>query len=107
MNAYSIVGTSHRKSDKFLGKLKIGTPVVLVLEPTNAFDPMAIMVWIDGKHVGYIPRSQNRALSQYIEQVGEDWLVPNDKDPGEIHKAISGRFLRSPNSAFPMVEVKG
>ena len=57
---------------------------------------------IAGALVGYIPRKQNVALSQFIEQAGELMAMDSAETP---QKAITVKFVRSPNSAFPQVEV--
>lgn len=109
---YSIVGTDHRKSDQFLREQPIGAPAVLVREPTNRFDPNAIQVWVGGKFVGYIPKKQNAVLAQFIDQQGGNSAITMQMAMDEAIaavapniKAIEARFLRSPNSAFPQVEV--
>ena len=108
MTKYSIVGTGHRNSTEFLANLKIGTPVKLVREPSNGYDPNAIMVWIDGNHVGYIPKKQNAALAQFIDQTGEPCIITGTLEkPGHAsNRAIEAKFVRSPNSGFPQVEVE-
>lgn len=116
MKQYSIVGQKHRGLDPYLAGTLPGVPVTLVREPGNQYDPNAVMVWIDGQHVGYIPSKQNAALAQFIDQTGTDLIL--NGDPGEVAKAImgmdnamtearsiTGTFVRSPNSAYPMVQV--
>jgi len=39
----------------FCQTLPVGTPVKLVREPDNPYDPFAIAVFVDGRHIGYIP----------------------------------------------------
>jgi HIRAN domain len=109
---YSIVGQKRRGLDPYLTGTLPGTPVVLVREPGNQYDKNAVMVWIDGKHVGYIPSKQNQMLAGFIDQAGEVWDGPlgtapsiaQDATPRIIGaKSITGTFARSPNSAYPMV----
>jgi HIRAN domain len=112
MKSYSIVGQKHRGFDPYLTGTLPGTPVVLVREPGNKFDPNAVMVWIDGKHVGYIPSKDAAALAPFIDQTGTPWQEPvkmaADGVTGQIvshPRTISAVFVRSRNSAYPQVEV--
>lgn len=108
---YSIVGTNFcgPKAQVLIKALKPGADVVLVREPDNKFDNNAVAVWVDGERVGYIPKATNRALSAFIDQSGRDFGVLNmatDEHVGVVQrKAIDGKFVLSPNSAFPQVEV--
>lgn len=101
---YSIVGIEHRKAEDLVKKLQPGMPAVLVREPNNPFDPLAVAVWVDGKHVGYIPKKQNQALAQFIDQQGDAQLAL-DAASTPSGKSIAATFIRSPNSGFPMVTV--
>jgi hypothetical protein len=110
--SYSIVGTNHTGKEAFVESLKPGTPAVLVREPTNRFDPLAVAVYIDGHRVGYIPRQQNRVLAGFIDETGQSWeqpaaLAQDGKDAAAVvhPKTIPATFIRSPNSSFPLVEV--
>ena len=112
---YSIVGQKHRGLDPYLAGTLPGTDVVLVREPDNKFDPNAIMVWIDGQHVGYIPSKDAVALAQFIDQNGSELpiqrRIADDADTATtvvvttIYRAINGKFARSPNSAYPQVVI--
>lgn len=104
---YSIVGAKHRGLDPYLPGILPGTEVWLVREPSNGFDPNAVQVWIDGKHVGYLPKAQNAALAQFIDQQGEPWSDPGGTaDASAPSRAIKATFARSPNSAFPQAKVE-
>lgn len=113
MAKFSIVGMGHRGTEEVVAALKPGAVLTLVREPTNKFDPNAVMVWADGVHVGYIPKSQNKPLAAIIDSKGMRWTAPSpvlatDETGPEsvtIHLAMDAKFTRSPNSAFPMVEV--
>lgn len=110
--SYSIVGLNHTGKEAVVAALKIGHPVMLVREPDNKFDRMAIAVYVDGERVGYIPRTQNRVLADFIDQIGQPWEPPvlaqdaaNPAKAIRFEKTVAATFLRSPNSAFPLVEV--
>lgn len=113
---YSIVGTQHRKSDDFLRAQPVGTPAVLVREPDNPYDKNAVQVWVAGKFVGFVPKATNKALAARIDASGYSLIL--NGEPSEVAKAMMGldsallqsraidaRYVISPNSAFPQVEV--
>lgn len=112
--SYSIVGMEYRKATEFVAAMTSGQAVTLVREPTNRFDPNAVMVWVNDPHVGwvhvgYIPKSQNKVLATFIDQTGvgyeaESLLAMDQKDLA-ASRAIDAKFVRSPNSKYPMVEV--
>jgi hypothetical protein len=106
---YSIVGqTKIPGLDSYLTGILPGTDVMLVREPKNAYDANAIMVWIAGKHVGYIPMKQNGSLAKFIDTNGTDFgvdVMAMDSVKIEQRKAIGATFRRSANSAYPQVEV--
>jgi hypothetical protein len=116
MKQFSIVGQKHRGLDPYLAGTLPGVPVTLVREPKNKYDPNAVMVWIDGKHVGYIPSKTNAALAQFIDQTGAPLTLENtntiamdsslvDLASAGASKSITGTFIRSPNSSYPMVQI--
>lgn len=116
MKNYSIVGMEHQGTTEIVAALEPGIAVTLVREPENKFDKNAIAVWIDGRRVGYVPKSQNVALAAHIDQNGIAAIM--NGQPIEAAKAILGqdnalvetkimeaKFIRSPNSSYPMVSV--
>lgn len=110
---YSIVGMQHCKSEAVVAALVAGASVTLVREPTNKFDRNTVMVWVDGIHVGYIPKATNWALATKIDQKGKHWTAPQPvaaldakmPESAVVHMALDAKFIRSPNSGYPMVEV--
>lgn len=117
MKTYSIVGMEHQKSKPIVDMLDPGAPVTLVREPNNEHDLNAVAVWVDGRKVGYVPRKQNAALAQYIDQTGRTYIPSIPPSPAgamdenmpapETTRAIDAKFRRSPNSGYPLVEVAG
>lgn len=113
MKTYSIVGMNWLKTEQFVDRLNLGVDVTLAREPDNPADPRAIAVWIDGRKVGYVPKAQNAALAQYIDQRGQPWTAPMALDSQVTpdlpspQKAIPAKFARSPNSGYPQVQVSG
>ncbi len=108
--SYSIVGMqNYNNAASILAALDPGETVVLVREPKNEFDANAVAVYVGGSKVGYIPKAQNKVLAGFIDQTGRDFGaidVPTAKlDSVETSKAIDAKFVRSPNSKYPMVQV--
>ena len=52
-------------------KLEIGQIVQLIPEPLNRYDEHAVIVAFNDKKLGYLPRSQNKVVSQIL-QAGHD-----------------------------------
>jgi hypothetical protein len=98
---YSIVGMEHAKSNDIVVGLKPGTDVTLLREPGNPFDPLAVSVWVEGRRIGYVPKKQNSLLSHQIDAAGTEMAL----DAKNAGKSIPAKFVRSPNSGYPMVEV--
>jgi hypothetical protein len=44
---------------------------VLEMEPTNAFDPFAVKVVVEGTQVGYIPKFDSPAVTKMIQESGK------------------------------------
>lgn len=47
----------------------------LILEPSNAYDPNAVMVMIDGRRVGYLAREQAKRVGGYMRAAGLDRAI--------------------------------
>lgn len=101
---YSIVGTQYTGTpESFVAALQPGTPVKLVREPNNPKDTNAVAVYVDSTRIGYVPMKQNAVLAQFIDAEGRPPLAMDSiTGAGRI---IEGKFVRSPKSGFPMVEV--
>ncbi len=105
MKTYSIVGMQHRpNADSILAALEPGEAVTLVREPNNEHDANAVAVWVGGSKVGYIPSKQNKALAAFIDQSQPLRSLALDSG-GEPVRSLDAKFIRSPNSKYPMVQV--
>ena len=51
--------------------MEIGQHLDLTPEPNNRYDEHAVAVSFEGKKLGYLPRSQNKTVSQLL-QAGHD-----------------------------------
>jgi len=64
--------------------LKVGDALALVREPDNAHDANAVRIEWQGRKLGYVPRSENRALA---------WAM----DRGDDLRAHVSRLAEHPN----------
>ena len=101
---YQIVGQKFIGLDPYLPGTLAGAEALLVREPTNAYDPNAVQVWVSGSRVGYIPKKDNAALAQFIDQAGAPMALDSATSAERVLRAT---FRRSPNSGYPQVEVDG
>lgn len=105
---------NHQGTEAIVAALTPGAVVALVREPENKFDKNAVAVWVDGKRVGYIPKATNRELATMIDAKGRKWTAPapvlglDEKapEPATLHMAVDAKFVRSPNSGYPQVELE-
>lgn len=113
MKRISIVGQKFRGRDEYLTGINALTQAFLVREPDNRYDANAVQVWVDGAHVGYLPKTQNREIAQYLDKQYAPDILPlamDEKITPETRKALTGvalmevKFVRSPNSGYPQIE---
>ena len=79
---FEVVGESFRrdhliqliKKHKLVDVGELYSTATLKLEPTNDFDPTAVMVIVDDLHVGYIPKSMSSEMTDYIKAKGGNTL---------------------------------
>lgn len=76
----NVVGLSFENRQKIVKKLKRGETLLLVREPTNEFDPNAIMVQrLDGNTVGYVPAELTNLFLFDVTFAIVTSVGPNDK----------------------------
>ena len=51
-----VAGVTFEGRQDIIKGLKNGTPVVFEREPDNKYDPGAVKVLAEGKHIGFLPR---------------------------------------------------
>jgi hypothetical protein len=108
---YSIVASDYIEgADAFIKTLAVGVQATLVREPANEHDLNAVAVWVEGRKVGYLPKKQNVAIAAFIDQTGEISPIGGLAMDGKViesgyGKAIHAKFIRSPNSGYPQVQV--
>lgn len=61
-----IAGTDHYGNIDLIRSLTAGTALDLEPEPTNQYDPNAVKVIYDNKHLGYIPRDLAGEVARLI-----------------------------------------
>ncbi len=66
INQFSIAGFQYYKGPAMLPLMKVGERVSLEAEPTNAHDAFAVKIFYRGRHIGYVPRSDNRHISRLL-----------------------------------------
>jgi hypothetical protein len=78
-------GCQYHRAEGVWDFLRIGEALRLVREPLNQHDPNAIAVYFKNDRLGYVPRSENRALAVMMDH-GEEirghvTRLINDADP--------------------------
>jgi hypothetical protein len=79
---FDVVGESFRrdhlvqliKKHNLTDSGELYSTATLKLEPTNDFDPTAVMVIVEELHVGYIPKSMSAEMTEYIKAKGGNTL---------------------------------
>lgn len=63
-----IAGTGFYDAPRTEGKLKSGQELVLIRQPDNPHDKLAIEVFTpDGKKLGYVPRKDNTVIARLLD----------------------------------------
>jgi hypothetical protein len=67
-----VVGTHFRPSEAkvIANALSNGDEVTLLPEPENPYDPMAVAVYADDVHIGYLARANNYQVSDWLQDGG-------------------------------------
>lgn len=63
-----LAGAQYYAADTLWPSLRVGDPLTLVREPGNRHDPHAIRVEWQGQKLGYLPRAENRAVAEAMDQ---------------------------------------
>ena len=85
--------TTHLAGAKFRPKdaqaaydeLEDGGALDLVSEPTNAFDPHAVMVFVNAEHVGYVPAKISEEITNLIADGSFTHALKRARKTIEIH----------------------
>ena len=67
MNTFSIAGMAYYPGIHHLDRLSVEQPLRLIPEPENPHDEFAVKILTDdGLMLGYVPRSDNKAISRLL-----------------------------------------
>ena len=66
INRFYIAGFQYYKGGKYINRLRVGNLLRLVPEPDNPYDNKAVEVYFRQIKLGYIPRSDNPAISRLL-----------------------------------------
>jgi hypothetical protein len=72
--SFYIAGVQFRpqSSQNLIKELEEGDELTLKLEPTNQYDPNAVMIVSGDEHLGYVPKKFSAEISAMIEVDGPD-----------------------------------
>jgi hypothetical protein len=94
-----LAGVNYRQGA--LRRLPKTTKAALVREPQNSHDPNAIAVYVNGRHVGYVPHDDAQWISSVMEHGEWTYVCPHMRvgwwDEGEIYTASIILERRRPN----------
>jgi len=66
LSHFDLAGFSYYDGVTVFNELKIGSSLRLAVEPTNAYDPHAVEIYFGDTKLGYVPRSNNRVISKFL-----------------------------------------
>lgn len=112
-NLYAIVGSKHQGAEKFVAALPADEPLMLAREPDNKYDRNAVQVWAkyDGswRIIGYVPKTQNAILAQFIDAFGKPYVPPGDGSGARPDSAVAQMTvdakLHKGSNTFPLAEI--
>ncbi len=62
-----VAGFQYHQGEMVWQMLAVGTPLTLVREPENHYDPRAVRIDWHGHKLGYVPRIDNAAVSYLLD----------------------------------------
>ena len=62
-----VAGFQYHQGEKLWRRLRPGAALELVREPDNPYDPRAVRLDWRGRKLGYVPRRENAAVSQLLD----------------------------------------
>lgn len=68
LNVFPVAGFMFHEGPQLLNRLRSGDRLALVAEPGNCHDARAIRIEAFGRHIGYVPRSENGPLARLLAQ---------------------------------------
>jgi hypothetical protein len=67
LNDCSVAGFQYYQGEEILATIETNTHLTLVAEPSNPYDKYAIEIYYQNKKLGYIPRKENRHVSEILQ----------------------------------------
>lgn len=64
---FNIAGFTYWEGCLVVQGLQVGMPLRLVREAENKFDPHAVAIYYEDYKLGYVPRSDNVMISQFLD----------------------------------------
>jgi hypothetical protein len=62
-----VAGFQYHQGEVVWPSLAVGTSLTLVREPENQYDPRAVRIDWQGHKLGYVPRTDNAAVSHLLD----------------------------------------
>lgn len=63
-----VAGFTYWDGPIVFSELKAGTELRLVREEDNQFDPYAVALYLGENKIGFIPRTENKEISKFLDQ---------------------------------------
>ncbi len=73
--SFNIAGFSYHDGCEVFDQLKIGSPLRLIREEDNRYDPNAVAVFFGDTWLGYVPRQKNNELALLMDMGYDDIFV--------------------------------
>jgi hypothetical protein len=64
---FHIAGFTYYNGVDVFENLKIGTPLLLMAEPENRYDPEAVAIYYQETKLGFVPRTDNKVIRQFLD----------------------------------------
>ena len=67
LNDCSVAGFQYYQGEEILATIEKNAHLTLLAEPSNPYDKYAIEIYYQNKKLGYIPRKENRHVSEILQ----------------------------------------
>jgi len=68
INKFTVAGFQYYTGPKLIDFVRPGDSLLLAAEPNNRHDEFAVRILYHDKHIGYVPRSDNRHISRLLQE---------------------------------------
>ncbi|MHB2149850.1 HIRAN domain-containing protein [Calditrichota bacterium LG25] len=68
INQFSVAGFRFYEGEALLPQMKTGQVLQLQLDPENEYDKYAVKIFYKGRHIGFVPRSDNKHICRLLRQ---------------------------------------